>query len=260
MSKELIFSEINDRIATIYINNPRKKNAINLEMWKMFPSLLAKLEANEEVKVAIIRGINREAFSAGGDIKEFAKERASADRAKNYDYHVAKAGTALETFSKPLIAMIEGPCVGGGCDVALACDLRFSSTTSLLGVTPSKIGLMYTVEQTRRLYRAVGAANAKDILFSARLIEVDEAHEMGLVDRVYHPTKLEKATYEYAKLVAERAQTTVEGAKLIINNIANGTIEEKTEQINELLEKSYYSSDIKEGVSAFIEKRIPVFK
>lgn len=259
MTEQLMFYEKNNHIATLFINNPDKKNAITLKMWQTFPSILEDLEADEEIRVVIIRGIDDKAFSAGGDIKEFIEERSSVTKAKNYDYYVAKAGEALDSFAKPLIAMIEGPCIGGGCDIALACDMRFTSSTGVLGITPAKIGLMYTVAQTNRLFLAVGASKAKDILFSARLLDANEAKEIGLVDRVYDSSTLEKATYEYAQLIAERAQTTVYGAKQIIGHIVNGTVESESEKINEILDKSYYSSDIKEGVSAFIEKRTPKF-
>lgn len=260
MEKQVNSLSINksEGVATIHLNRPKKKNTITLKMWKEIPKILNEMEADTDVKTVIIRGADETVFSAGADINEFVTEREKSSNAMNYDMHVTNAGDALESFSKPLIAMIEGPCIGGGCDLALACDLRFSSVTGVFGITPAKIGLVYGVPQTKRLVETVGPSRAKDILFSGRFLNAKEAYNIGLVDRVYKTNEIIEKTYSYAKLLGERSQITIHGAKKINKAILEK--KEDTKEIKNVIYKSYYSTDIQEGVLAFQEKRPPEFK
>lgn len=259
MKKQLLLTRKFEDIATIYFNRPKKKNSITLEMWKQIPIILSDLEMDPNIKVVIVRGIDENVFSAGADIKEFATERARPIDAMKYDTHITNAGDALENFPKPLIAMIEGPCIGGACEIALACDLRFSSVTGVFGITPAKIGLVYGVPQTRRLVQTIGPARAKDILFSGRFINAQEAYNIGFVDRVFQADEVVEETYNYARLLGKRSQTTIHGAKKITQTILEKS-EENNSEIKQIIDDSYHSPDIQEGVSAFKEKRSPQFK
>ncbi|AXF55272.1 enoyl-CoA hydratase-related protein [Salicibibacter kimchii] len=256
--EQSIFYSKTENIATIYLNRPDKKNAVTLDMWKEIPKILAELEYDREVTVVIIRGINDNAFSAGADITEFTVERGNENRAMNYDNHLTLAGDALEYFPKPLIAMVEGTCIGGGCEIALACDLRFSSETGVFGITPAKIGLVYGVPQTKRLVQVVGASRAKDILFSSRFIQANEAYNIALIDRVYKSDEIVDETYKYARLLSGRSQTSIKGSKKIIQSILNESDKDQ-EEIDRIILNSYLSPDIKEGVAAFTENRSPNF-
>ncbi|MDS9470919.1 enoyl-CoA hydratase-related protein [Sporosarcina pasteurii] len=258
MKKDSLVVTKSNNIATIYINNLEKKNAMTLNMWKKIPVLLLDLENDQDINVVIIRGIDASAFSSGADIEEFAIERTNAVNALNYDTHVTNAGDAIENFSKPVIAMIEGPCIGGGGELALACDLRFSSVTGVFGITPAKIGLVYGVPQTKRLVHTVGPSRAKDILFSGRFFDAKEAYQIGFVDRVYKETEIVEETYNYAKLLVNRSQETIRGAKKITNSILDGMDESKYEN-EQIILNSYSAPDIQEGIAAFIEKRTPNF-
>ena len=258
MTEQSIFMEKSGNIATIYLNRPEKKNAFTLNMWKEIPKILSELEYDTEIKVVIIRGIDENAFCAGADIVEFSIERTDASRAQNYDNHVTAAGNALEKSSKPIIAMIEGPCIGGGSELSLACDIRFSSTTGVFGITPAKIGLVYGVPQTKRLIRAVGPSRAKDILFSGRFLDANEAYQIGLIDRVYPKESIVEETYNYARLLGKRSQTTIQAAKKITQSIIEGATSDS--DIEYLILQSYVSPDIQEGITAFKEKREPQFK
>lgn len=251
--KSILISKMED-IATIYLNRPEKKNAMTLDMWKQIPQILDELEYNLEVKVVIIRGINDEVFCAGADIKEFSVERMDATSAQNYDNYLTAAGEALENFPKPVIAMIEGPCIGGGSELALACDIRFSSDTGIFGITPAKIGLIYGVPQTKRLIDAVGPSRAKDILFSGRFLDSTEAHQVGLIDFVYPKESIVEETYNYARLLGTRSQATIKAAKLITKLILEGEVDKDFEH-----NLKFYSTDIHEGIKAFKEKRQPQF-
>jgi enoyl-CoA hydratase/carnithine racemase len=259
MENQLLLTHRLEDIATINFNRPKKKNAITLEMWKQIPAILAELEADTDIRVVIFRGIDEKVFSAGADISEFSTERARPIDAMNYDTHITNAGDAIENFSKPLIARIEGPCIGGACEIALACDLRFSSMTGVFGITPAKIGLVYGLPQTKRLVRTVGPSRAKDILFSGRFINAHEAYDIGFLDRVYPSNKIIEETYNYARLLGKMSQTTIRGAKKIIQTLFENT-EENNDEVRQIIYDSYYSPDIQEGVAAFKEKRLPQFE
>lgn len=254
MNKQTIMVSKMEDIGTIYLNRPKKKNAMTLNMWKQIPKLLGELENDKEIKVVIVRGIDESAFSAGADIEEFSVERVDASRSQSYDSHITAAGDALENFPKPVLAMIEGPCIGGGSEIALACDIRFSSVTGVFGITPAKIGLIYGFPQTKRLINSVGPSRAKDILFSGRFLNADEAFQVGLVDYVYPAESIVEETYNYARLLGTRSQATIKAAKMISRSILEGTTVKEFEQNHSL-----FSTDIIEGVQAFKEKRQPQF-
>lgn len=257
MNKSL-FVEKQGAIATLYINRPEKKNAFNLEMWNEFPSLISDVEQDDSVKVLIIRGIDETVFAAGADISEFKTLRSTPEGEQHYNEVVMRAEAALMNLSKPTIAMIQKYCVGGGCILALACDMRFSAESGIFAITPAKIGIIYTFSGTKNLVDLIGPARAKDILYSGRELGAEEAYQFGLVDRVYSNQDILAKTYEYAHLLTMRAQRTIKGAKTIIKEIMSGAAEE-SEEVNRLIVGSYGSKDYKEGVAAFLEKRQPQF-
>lgn len=259
MSKGYVFTEKEGSIATLYFNRTEKRNALNLEMWTTIPELLKELELDDEIKVLVLRGVDETTFAAGADISEFKTLRSTVEGARQYNDKVLEAEAILYHFSKPTIAMIQKYCVGGGCELAMACDLRFSSENGIFGITPAKLGLIYNLAGTKNLVDIVGPARAKDILFSGRLLDAKEAYEFGLIDRVYNDKEVVHKTYEYAKLVSERAQKAVKGSKKIIKEILNGATEESTE-ITQMILNSFESEDYKEGVRAFLDKRKPNFK
>lgn len=258
MEKDYLYVEIENSIATLIINRPDKKNALNFEMWKKIPDIIRELEEDDDVKVLIIRGIDETAFAAGADISEFSTLRSTAIGEKMYNQAVEKTEAAIMNCTKPTIAMIQKYCIGGGCIIALACDLRFSSESGVFAITPAKLGLVYPFSGTKNLVDLVGTSRAKDILFSGREIKVYEAYSFGLVDRIYAEEEVMAKTYEYAEILTKRSQKTIKGAKKIINEIEQG-MNTETEEIKELVDGSYTSSDYKEGVKAFLEKRIPDF-
>jgi enoyl-CoA hydratase len=258
MSRGYVFTEKEGSIATLYFNRTEKRNALSLEMWTAIPELLKELELDDEIKVLVIRGVDETAFAAGADISEFKTLRSTAEGARQYNDKVLEAEAILYHFSKPTIAMIQKYCVGGGCELAMACDLRFSSENGIFGITPAKLGLIYNLAGTKNLVDIVGPARAKDILFSGRLLDAKEAYEFGLIDRVYNDEEVVQNTYEYAQLISERAQKAVKGSKKIIKEILNGATEESTE-IAQMILSSFESEDYKEGVKAFLDKRKPNF-
>jgi enoyl-CoA hydratase/carnithine racemase len=245
-------------VATLVLNRPGSHNAIRLGMYEELPRLLAEVERAREVKVLVVRGAGSKAFASGADISEFEEVRGDAASARAYNERVSAAERALAELTKPTIAMIHGYCIGGGCGLALACDLRFADDRARLGITPAKLGLVYSLESTKRLVDALGPSRAKWILMSGQQLDAPLALRVGLIDEIHAPEDLEKHTFDFAELLTTRAQFSVRAAKQIVNRIAAGQTEED-EATLDLRNSSFDTDDYAEGVRAFMEKRKPVF-
>ncbi|RNL86073.1 enoyl-CoA hydratase/isomerase family protein [Halostreptopolyspora alba] len=245
-------------VATLTINRPDSRNAISLGMYQELPTLVKSVDEDPNVKVLVVRGAGTKAFAAGADIGEFAEVRGDAESARSYNEHVAAAEHALEGMTKPSIAMVHGFCIGGGCGLALACDLRLSDHKGRFGITPAKLGLVYSLESTKRLVDLVGPAQAKWILFSGMHVDAERALRIGLVDSLHDPDELESATIEFAHTIASRAQYSVRATKEIVRRISAGQTEDD-EATTDLRNSSFDTEDYAEGVRAFLEKRSPNF-
>jgi len=253
-----IFTSREGPVARLILNRPDKHNAMTLAMWRDVPRLLAELDAAPDVKVVIVQGAGLKAFSTGADISEFEAIHATPESSRAFGAAVRAAFHAVEVLSKPTIAMVRGLCVGGGCGLALACDLRFAETGAHFGITPAKLGLVYGFDDTKRLVDTVGPAKARDILFSGRLIDAAEALRIGLVDRLCAAAELEAVTFRYATEVCAGSQYTIRMAKRIIQSIMDGTVTEPPD-IRRLTEEGFAGEDFREGCRAFLDKRKPSF-
>ncbi|WP_433556603.1 enoyl-CoA hydratase/isomerase family protein [Pseudonocardia xinjiangensis] len=245
-------------IAELVIDRQEKRNAMSYEMWGSLPALAAEVDADESVTVLVVRGAGAH-FCAGADISEFGTRRATADAARGYGDRVEQAAHALAEMRKPSIAMIQGYCIGGGCELALACDLRFADTTAQFAITPAKLGIVYGFTSTRQLVSVVGPAFAKYLLFSANRITAQDALRVRLIDELVEPDALEKTTTDFARTIGERSQVSVRGSKRLIQKIMAGLDVPDTEA-TELPIDAVSSDDYREGVSAFLEKRLPEFR
>lgn len=206
---ELVLSQ-DGPIATIVITNPAKRNAMTAAMWRALPGLLDTLAKDPAARVLILAGAGG-TFCAGADLGE------AADLARAGDASLAvEAERALAEFPKPVIARIDGYCVGGGCQLAVACDLRFAADDSRFGVTPGKLGIVYPASTTRRLAALVGPARAKLLLFTADLIDAGAAERFGLVDAVVPAADLAGTVLRAATTVAARSQLTIRAAKAVL--------------------------------------------
>ena len=254
----LLYSTTEGRVGTIVINRPEKRNAFTRSMWVRLGALIAELEADAAVRVIVLRSSDDRAFSSGADITEFREVRADERTARAYDEVVRETESRLARCVKPTIAMISGFCVGGGCELAVACDFRFAAADSTFGITPANLGLVYSLAATKRLVDLVGPANAKSMLMSAQLFDGRRALSMGLVTVLCSASELEGSTHEFAQLLASKAQRTVQGAKRIIGLILEGAVTDNDESIA-LQREAYASDDYREGVEAFIARRKPSF-
>jgi enoyl-CoA hydratase len=258
MAGDFVYLQKHGEIATIFFNRPEKRNALNLDMWLSIPELMQQCEEDENVKTVIFRGVNETAFAAGADISELQALSADRDKIRHFNQATLDAEKAIMSLSKPTIALIQGYCVGGGCELAVACDLRFSDENGKFAVTPAKLGLVYNLPATKNLIDLVGPSKTKDILYSGRLLDAEEALRIGLIDRIYNSQEIVEKTYAYASMICKNAQYSVRAAKYIVGKVLEGTTE-NTEEITQLVLRSFETSDHQEGVQAFLEKRSPRF-
>jgi enoyl-CoA hydratase len=258
MKPELYVEKEGD-IAQLVINRTSKRNALSLDMWERIPEFFASIEQDNAIQVAIIRGVDDSAFASGVDIEEFSRIASSEELGWQLMDAVHAAEQSIAGCWKPVIAMIQGHCVGGGMELALACDLRFASRSSRFSVPPAKLGLVYSLASTRRLVELVGIGNARDLLFSARSFGADEAAKLGLVERLFDASEINGETLAYARSISQRSQYSVRASKKIITAISRGELE-PNQEIQRLRGTAFREKDLVEGMRAFFEKRAPNFK
>lgn len=248
--------EVEGAVATLKIDRPEKRNAMSLEMWAAIPDLIDRVDGDEHIKVLVVRGDDH--FSAGADISEFATVRSGAAGGRAYNATVDAAEVAVADLAKPTIAAVTGFCIGGGCELALACDMRIASEEARLAITPAKLGLVYTLRSTRTLVETVGPAWARQILFTGDQLDARQALQIGLVNEVHPRADLNGRVQEVATTIAERAQVAVRSSKDIVRRVLDGQLDED-DSVHALYEAGYASDDYAEGVAAFAAKRTPDF-
>lgn len=244
-------------IVAIVLDRLEKQNAISSAMWRALARHCDAIEADPSVRVVIVRGAPP-AFSAGADIAEFPDVFADKEAARRYNDLVQDALARLERVSVPVIAQVAGSCIGGGCGLALACDLRMAAADACFGITPARLGLAYSLGDVKRLVDLVGPARAKDILFSARLLDAEEALRIGLVDRVISPEELDGTVRAYARSLLDLSGSSHRRIKRIVRLVLDGAVAE-TEESRTLRDRAVSHPDFVEGRRAFLEKRRPRF-
>ncbi|MFJ7494247.1 enoyl-CoA hydratase/isomerase family protein [Streptomyces sp. NPDC097727] len=231
-------------VATVVISNPAKRNAMTTAMWSTLPGLLARLAADPAVCVLVLTGAG-DTFCAGADISSLR------DPAGDPQALAVAAEEALTAFPGPTLAAVRGYCVGGGSQLAAACDLRFAEEGASFGVTPAKLGVVYAASSTRRLVALIGPAAAKHLLFSGELIDSARALRTGLVDEVLPAGGLDKRVDSYVRTLVARSRLTQAAAK----EFATG----REDRDAYWAEQARRSGDTAEGVAAFLERRAPRF-
>jgi enoyl-CoA hydratase len=247
-------------IGWLVLNRPQVRNALNLKTWNRIAEGVTELASDDTIRVIIMRGGTPDAFIAGADISEFPAMRADAAQARAYRDAPNNAIASMIECSKPIVAMISGVCIGGGVQVALACDIRIAARGTRFGVPAARLGLAYPLEGVNMLAHTVGPANARDILLSARLFDAEEALHMGLINRLVDPEKLEENVRDYVLKMATNAPLTMAAAKLAIRESLKDREERDAKAVSMIVAQCFDSEDYREGVRAFLEKRRPVFK
>jgi enoyl-CoA hydratase/carnithine racemase len=248
------------QVGWMIFNNPERRNAVSLDMWRAIPDVLAAFEADPEVRVIVFTGAGERAFVAGADISQFEAERNDAAAEARYSSASAAASAAMAGLSKPSIAMIRGYCIGGGLAVALSCDLRICTEASRFAIPAARLGLGYGFGGVKALIDVVGPSIAKEILFTARQFSAEEALRVGLVNRVAPAAELEALVRDYAAMIGANAPLTLRAAKLAAREAVRDPDKRRLAEVEAAVAACFDSADFKEGRTAFMEKRTPRFR
>jgi enoyl-CoA hydratase len=253
---ETLLLERRDRVAIITINRPDKRNALNIKTREEGAALLEQLRDDDTVGVVVFTGAGDKAFIAGADIAEFAGRTAVMQR----EVMTARSlFTAIDTFPKPVIAMINGYCLGGGCELALACDIRIASENASFGQPEINLGIIPGGGGTQRLTRLVGEGKALELILTGEIIDAGTALEIGLVKHVVAADQLEAKTMEIANRMAEKGPIALRLAKEAVKVASRSNLDEGLRREVDLFALCFSTKDKDEGVKAFLEKRKPTF-
>jgi enoyl-CoA hydratase/carnithine racemase len=228
-------------------------------MWEAASSCLDDFKNDKNIRVVVVTGAGGKAFISGADISKFEKERSTQEGVDRYNAAVDHANEAFYSFPKPTIAMIKGYCIGGGVGLALCCDMRICSEGSKFAVPAAKLGLGYRYDGLKKLVDLVGPSFAKEIFFTARQFDAEEARAMGLVNRVVTSAELEKYVKDYAGGIAGNAPLTVGSVKFIVGEALKDDGKRDLDAMAKSVKRCFASKDYVEGRTAFMEKRKPVF-
>jgi enoyl-CoA hydratase len=245
-------------VAIVTIDRPEALNALDLPTLTELRDRLRELADDQNARVVVLTGAGERAFAAGADIKYMSG--LSVDEAKEWGALGHEAGRLLETMPKPTIAAINGFALGGGCELALACDLRYAATTAKLGQPEINLGIVPGWGGTQRLARATTLGFAKELILTGRTVDADEAERRGLVTAVFEPSELMTRAIEAATLLAAKSPVALAAAKAAANRALGGDHEENLRREADDFGELFASEDAKEGLSAFAEKREPRFR
>jgi enoyl-CoA hydratase/carnithine racemase len=254
-----VLARVENGIGWLTFNQPEKRNAISMEMWQAISTVADIFKDDASVRVVVLSGAGGKSFAAGADISEFEKSRASADNEAKYAKISTAARISLENLGKPVIAMIQGFCIGGGLGTALLADIRIATPESVFAIPAARLSIAYGATGLRRLVALVGPSVAKDILFSARKLSATEALSIGLINRIVDADKLVSEVTQYALTIAANAPLSIQYSRMTVDMIAGDLSDYDTARIDAMYKTCFNSADYAEGRRAFMEKRPPVF-
>jgi len=256
MSGEVLL-EREGEIATVTLSNPERLNALSLAMWEQLGSHMNKLHQDTSLRCIVLRGAGDKAFAAGADIAAFAKERANSRQAKKYGARIARSMHTLAACRHPVVALIQGACVGGGLLVASQADLRLCGESSRFGVPVKNLGLVEAYDELAGMMRVVGRAATLEILLEGRIWNAREAYEKGLVNRVVADDKVVEEAYATARRIAEGAPLAARWHKKFVRRLGEPKRLSRKERDESFA--CFDTEDFREGVAAFLAKRKPRF-
>lgn len=243
-------------VATLVIDRPAKRNAMTVGMWAALPGVLAPLAGDPAVRVLVVTG-EGPAFCAGADISDLLGGEDPDDPMADVRRHNLAAQEALRNFPKPTVAVIRGHCIGGGVELATCCDLRFADPTAVFGVTPAKVGIVYTPSSTKALLDLVGPGTTKYLLYSGELLDAPAALRTGLVDQLVEADELEAAVDRFTGVLASRSALTQRATKEVVAALTGGDDGEAAAAPR--YRETVAAGELAEGVRAFAERRAPRF-
>jgi enoyl-CoA hydratase len=257
MAYETITVDKDGKVAILTVNRPDKLNALSSAVHIEGVAALDELREDDDVRVVVITGSGEKSFIAGADISEFEGKTPVTQRST---FHERTLFNTVDTFPKPVIAMINGFCLGGGNELALACDLRICSENARFSQPEINLGIIPGGGGSQRLTRLVGEGRAMEMILTGDMIDADTAHRFGLVNHVYPAAELRAKTLELAAKIAEKAPIALQLAKEAVKFASRSNLDEGLRREVDLFAICFSTEDKKEGVSAFLEKRKPEFK
>jgi len=258
MAYENIIFKTDNGIATITFNRPKALNALNDDLLKEFSLALDDISKNEDIRVLILTGAGEKAFVAGADITELSTFNSL--QAKVFSQKGQKTISKLQELAIPVIAAVNGFALGGGSEVALACDFIYASENAVFGLPEITLGIMPGFGGTQRLPRLIGKNMAKEMIFTGKMIKADEAYRLGLANKVCPPESLMDEVLKTAKTIASKGKVSLRGAKHAVNTGMNSDLVTGCNIEIDAFALCFASEDAKEGTSAFLEKRKAQFK
>jgi enoyl-CoA hydratase/carnithine racemase len=255
---DIVVDRNNAAVAVVTINRAARRNAMTLAMWRELGRIFERLGGEASIGAIILTGAGG-TFCAGADISEFPAVRATASDGHFYEAAASTCLTLIQACPKATIAAITGPCYGGGVGLALSCDFRVADSTAYFAIPAARLSNVYGIVETRALYNAVGLAAAKEVLFSGRRYDVEEAHRIGLATHRTDGGALAHAE-SLASGLARSAPLTIKGAKTVLAALAEGAVDARRSAIQSIMDEALSSADYKEGIAAFSEKRDPQFR
>jgi enoyl-CoA hydratase/carnithine racemase len=258
---DILLVEARGPIRTVTLNRPEQRNALPPDAWLRLRDLLGEIAADRAARVVVLRGAGNRAFSSGYDIGALRELEEQGIVLSTPDDPFEAALAAVVEHPLPVIAMVNGYAVGGGCTLAAGCDVRIAAASARFGMPPAKLGLVYSATELRPFVDLIGPARTTWMFFSGRLIDAQRALAYGLVDEVLPDEELEAHTYAYAEEVAANAPLSVQGTKRIVREMRGPAApEDAAERIAAEIQRVNRSADLAEGMRAFLEKRRPVFR
>ena len=260
MMPDSILLDVDGALATITLNRPEVRNAFNVAAWHALREAVSRASQTEGVRAIVLKGAGEKAFAAGADVKEFETHRSNVLQSSGYSHMLEEALGSVARAPQPVIAMIRGFCVGGGCELANACDIRIASDDARIGITPAKLGVILGFQEVRELVALIGAGKAKELLFTGRLMDAQEALRVGWLNHAVPVEELESFTHDFVESFIHNAPLTIQAAKRAVNACLPGPDGHVVMQQIESYVRGFAGRDYQEGMASFREKRKPEFK
>ena len=260
MGAGVVNLKIDGAIARVSFSNPDRLNAFSLSMWQRLGEIIYEVDQHTEVRVVVLRGEGSKAFASGADLSEFGSERNTPENVAAHERMVASAQQAVIDCSKPVVACIQGICMGGGMGLALACDLRYAARDARFCMPATRVGIGYALDMMHHFVGTLGASRAAELFYTARTFDGVEAERIGLVHSVYDTFALAGVVERLLAMIAENAPLSVRAAKLSIRYCQDDPDQSNLVQVAQALRICAESHDYAEGYRAFMEKRRPRFE
>jgi enoyl-CoA hydratase/carnithine racemase len=259
MAEGRVIAEKDGYVGNVIFDNVAKHNAVSKAMWDQLGDAIEAFDADDDIRVIVLQGAGEKAFVSGADISKFQDERANLDATKEYGASVNRGYGAVQHSAKPTVAKIRGYCYGGGMGISICCDIRICSDNSSFCIPAAKLGIGYGHENTKVLVDLVGPSFAKEIFYTARRFDAEEACMMGLINRVVSSDELNDYVKGYTDMMTANAPLSLKTTNLIVNELLKDGADRDMALCHQLVEECAKSDDLEEGRRAFMEKRKPAF-